>query len=318
MTVKLPLATRLRVSILRGHSIGRDVQGKIRLHKDRLDRETRFGIAGIFRNELEFVMTEFRGSFRLGAADNSFLQLVGVAENFICVESRTEGQDLKKELEKTAIVVRNVLQIISDVSGINKEEKQALVIAAILNNVGWASIKIRTESFRADINRRIAMEEGGRFARFALEKLPSSFWSVQEEIKDAIIDNVVRLISHYDDPSLTPPQNYNADNQSGFLSLILREADRLYMLSHKGIEADVKREKDGITDYVVMLMHNASRIRQERERLTHDVRGKLFITGAALNLFNEELRLTDEMLGGNERISALKIKVFESPLHRFK
>lgn len=194
------------------------------------------------------------------------------------------GKNQALDLEKAIVVAQTVADIGEHEQPLVGQDRPVLISAALLHGLGWASPSIRRESFRTSRNRMIAMVEATVYAKFVLVMMgkTADYRSFFEQ-RGA---EIVKLVGNYDNPSMEPPTLFAAADHKG---LALREADRLYMMTEDGLQADLARKKGGMTTIPEILFYNARRILDERNLYLSrgdDIKGKLFITERARLLFD--------------------------------
>ena len=185
----------------------------------------------------------------------------------------------RNPIHHTAHVVNLAVQIGQDESFSDGELAQ-LLVATVFHDAGNAfepkdEPKITVGDVRSDPakkddaieQRRRHMVAGGKLVEVFLTDLEPAAW----EFTSDGAKQIVRLVEIHDNPTVAELQTGKEREKSllhnaGWLSQILREADRLWMLTEDGLITDmVRKEKRGKPwQPLAQITHNAIRHHEER------------------------------------------------------
>ncbi len=130
--------------------------------------------------------------------------------------------------------VAAALALLHDIAAVPKITKQMVDDAKKDDPENAAILELERQE-----NRVLHMRLGGAMAQRHLLALNKSQGRIVFDSR--AIDNICEVIRVHDNPSLDIPIN-----RSNWLAVAFREADRLWMVTHKGILADLARKDDNV------------------------------------------------------------------------
>lgn len=193
----------------------------------------------------------------------------------------------KNPIHHTAYVVKHAVKI-----GLEQLEDDGelaqLIVAAVFHDSGNAvdpkvESKITVEHVRADPTQKADaikqrnrhMAAGGKFVRLFLTERDSGIWT----FNGSQIGQIVKLVEIHDNPTIA--QLEAGEERKAYLfdirqtlAAILREADRLWMLTVDGLVTDmVRKQKKGKPwQPLAQITHNAIRHHEERQLYEEEFR----------------------------------------------
>jgi len=147
------------------------------------------------------------------------------------------------------------LALLHDISPVEKITTQMVAAARKEDTARGDALELRRRQ-----NRVLHMREGSSMAHRRLLEMNQRWGGIAFD--GETIDVVCEAIRIHDNPSLNIPIP-----RANWLSVAFREADRLWMITHEGICADLARKKRDISDpdaYRRQLDANIDRFREER------------------------------------------------------
>jgi len=192
------------------------------------------------------------------------------------------GKNKNGDVAHTLYVFSSMMEILKVETSSTTDIKIGLT-AALLHDIGYGLLVMagkEVSELSTQESRREHMTKGAGYAR---QNLGASGLSVEE------IERVAYLISIHDNPSVFEEGRGIPLDINDSMSFMLREADRLWMMSPEGFSDDMEKSGLSADDY---LGHVIKRYHEERHLYTED--GKFlcgfFRTNKAYSIFLKHLK----------------------------